>query len=75
MLEKLRKARVKYADYLEDNKHFVGTYQANNTNDSEQKITELAFLEVNVKTAYPSVNFVQLFSENLSPQVFLSLYL
>ena len=46
MLEKLSKAAVKYADYLEDNKHFVDTYQANNTNDSEQKITELAFLEV-----------------------------
>ena len=70
MLEKLSKAAVKYADYLEDNKHFVDTYQANNTNDSEQKITELAFLEVNVKTTYPSVNFVQLFSENLSPQIF-----
>ena len=59
---------MKYVDYLEDNKHFVDIYQTNDTNDREQKITELPFLEVNVKTAYPSVreaNFVQLFSEKL----------
>ena len=58
---------MKYADYLEDNKHF-DIYQTNDTNDREQKITELPFLEVNVKTTYPSAreaNFVQLFSEKL----------
>ena len=73
MLEKLRKAGVKYADYLKDNKHSVDTYQTNNTNDREQKITELPFLEVNVKTAYPSAheaNFVQLFSEKLESTAF-----
>ena len=40
----------------------------NDTNDHEQKITELPFLEVNVKTVYPSAreaNFVRLFSEEL----------
>ena len=61
MLKKLRKAGGKYADYLKDNKHSVNTYQTNNTNDLEQKITELPFLEVDVKTAYPSAreaNFV-----------------
>ena len=68
VLNKLSEAVVKYTDYLEDNKHFVDIYQTNNTNDHEQKITELSFLEVNVKTAYPSAreaNFVQLFSEKL----------
>ena len=66
MLDKLSEAAVKYADYLEDNKHIVDIYQTNDTNDCEQKITELPFLEVNVKTAYPAAyeaNFVQLFSE------------
>ena len=59
---------MKYVDYLEDNKHFVDIYQTNDTNDREQKITELPFLEVNMKTAYPpahEANFVQLFSEKL----------
>ena len=68
MLDKLSQAAAKYADYLEDNKHFVDIYQTNDTNDREQKITELPFLEVNEKTTYPSAreaNFVQLFSEKL----------
>ena len=68
VLNKLNKAPVKYTDYLEDNKHFVDIYQTNSTNDHEQKITELPFLAVNVKTTYPSAreaNFVQLFSEKL----------
>ena len=68
VLDKLNKAAVKYTDYLEDNKHFVDIYQTNGTNDHEQKITELPFLAVNVKTTSPSAreaNFVQLFSEKL----------
>ena len=68
VLDKLSQAAAKYADYLEDNKHFVDIYQTNDTNDREQKITELPFLEVNEKTTYPSAreaNFVQLFSEKL----------
>ena len=68
VLDKLSEAAVKYADYLEDNKYFVDIYQTNDANDREQKIAELPFLEVNVKTAYPSAreaNFVQLFSEKL----------
>ena len=68
VLDKLSEAAVKYAHYLEDNKHFVDIYQTNDTNDREQKITELPFLEVNMKTAYPpahEANFVQLFSEKL----------
>ena len=68
VLNKLSKVAVKYADYLENNKHFVDIYQTNNTYDCEQKINELPFLEVNVEMVYPSArkaNFVQLFREKL----------
>ena len=61
VLDKLSEAAVKYAHYLEDNKHFVDIYQTNDTNHCELKITELPFFEVNVKMAYPSAheaNFV-----------------
>ena len=78
MLDKLSEAAVNYADYLEDDKHFVDIYQTNDTSDREQKITKLPFLEVNVKTAYPSAreaNFVQLFSGKLESTDFLSLEL
>ena len=60
---------MKYADYLEDSKHFVDLYIKQMIQMiCEQKITDLPFLEVNVKMAYQSAceaNFVQHFSEIL----------
>ena len=53
---------MKYADYLEDSKHFVDLYIKQMIQMiCEQKITDLPFLEVNVKMAYQSAceaNFV-----------------